>query len=72
MHSDEDVRIRSDTGWYKRVLNALNVQVTTGTLYSHVQPSLRETEPFGGTEPKNPDETAMYQRLGTATGRALC
>ena len=30
VHSDEDVRIRSDTGWYKRVLNALNVEVTTG------------------------------------------
>ena len=29
VHSDEDVRIRSDTGWYKRVLNALNVAVTT-------------------------------------------
>ena len=28
VHSDEDVRIRSDTGWYKRVLNALNVEVT--------------------------------------------
>ena len=27
VHSDEDVRIRSDTGWYKRVLNALNVEV---------------------------------------------
>ena len=24
MHSDEDVRIHSDTGWCKRVLNALN------------------------------------------------
>ena len=30
VHSDEDVRIRSDTGWYKRVLNAPNVEVTTG------------------------------------------
>ena len=30
VHSDEDVRIRGDTGWNKRVLNALNVQVTTG------------------------------------------
>ena len=30
MHSDEDVRIRSDTRWYKRVLNAVNVEVTTG------------------------------------------
>ena len=27
--SDEDIHIRSDTGWYKRVLNALNVEVTT-------------------------------------------
>ena len=30
VHSDEDVRIRRDTGWYKPVLNALNVEVTTG------------------------------------------
>ena len=30
IHSDEDIRIQSDTGWYKRVLDALNVQVTTG------------------------------------------
>ena len=30
VHSDEDVRIRSDTGWYKQVLNALNLEVTTG------------------------------------------
>ena len=35
MHSDEDVRIRSDTGWYKRVLNALNIQVTTIVPYTH-------------------------------------
>ena len=27
VHSDEDVRIRSDTGWYKRVLDALKVHV---------------------------------------------
>ena len=33
VHSDEDVRIRSDTGWYKRVLNALNVEVTTDVPY---------------------------------------
>ena len=33
MHFDEDVRIRSDTGWYKRVLNALNVEVTTVVPY---------------------------------------
>ena len=30
VHSDEDVRIRGDTEWYKRVLDALNVHVTTG------------------------------------------
>ena len=30
VHSDEDVRIRSATGWYRRVLDALNVHVTTG------------------------------------------
>ena len=35
VHSDEDVRIRSDTGWYKGVLNALNVEVTTGVPYTH-------------------------------------
>ena len=35
VHSDEDVRICSDTGWYKRVLNALNVEVTTGVPYTH-------------------------------------
>ena len=37
VHSDEDVRIRSDTEWYKRVLNGLNVEVTRGlALYPHV------------------------------------
>ena len=35
MHSDEDVRIRSDTGWYNRVLSALNVEVTTGVPYTN-------------------------------------
>ena len=35
VHSDEGVRIRSDTGWYKRVLNALNVGGTTGVPYTH-------------------------------------
>ena len=35
VHSDEDLRIRSDTGWYKRVLNALNVEVTTDEPYTH-------------------------------------
>ena len=35
VHSDEDVPIRGDTGWYKRVLNALNFEVTTGVPYTH-------------------------------------
>ena len=35
MHSDEDVGIWNDTGWYKRVLDALNVQVTTSVPYTH-------------------------------------
>ena len=30
INSDEDVRVRSDTGWYKGVLRSLNVQVSTG------------------------------------------
>ena len=35
INSDEDVRVRSDTGWYKRVLRSLNVQVSTGIPYTH-------------------------------------
>ena len=35
VHSDEDVRIRTATGWYKRVLNALNDEVTTGVPHTH-------------------------------------
>ena len=44
MHSDEDVRICSDTGWYKRVLNALNVEVTTGVPYTHTLNPLCERQ----------------------------
>ena len=41
INSDEDVRVRSDTGWYKRVLRSLNVQVSTGdSLLSHEQPPM--------------------------------
>ena len=29
VHPDEDARIQSDTGWYKRVMDALNIHVTT-------------------------------------------
>ena len=35
VQSDKDVRIRSDTGCYKRVFDALNVHVTTGVPYTH-------------------------------------
>ena len=35
INSDEDVQVRSDTGWYQRVLRSLNVQVSTGIPYSH-------------------------------------
>ena len=44
VHSDEDVRIRSYTVWYKRVLNALNVEVTTGVPYTHTSNPLCERQ----------------------------
>ena len=44
MHSDENVRIRSVTGWYQRVLNALNVELTTGVPYTHTSNSLCERQ----------------------------
>ena len=34
VHFDEDVRISGDTGCYKRVLNVLNVEVTTDVPYT--------------------------------------
>ena len=42
--SDEDVRIRSDTGWYLRAPNALNVEVTTGVPYTHTSNPLCERQ----------------------------
>ena len=44
VHSDEDVRIRSDTGSYKRVLNAVNVEVVTGVHYTHTSNPLCERQ----------------------------
>ena len=35
VHSDEEVHIWSDTRWTKRLLDALNVHVTTGVPNSH-------------------------------------
>ena len=40
--SEEDVRARSDTGWYKRVLRSLNVQVSTEIPYTHTSNPLCE------------------------------
>ena len=40
--SDEDVRIRSDTGLYKRILRSLNAQVSTEILYTHMSNPLCE------------------------------
>ena len=34
INSDEHVRVCSDTGWYKRVLRSLNVQVSIGIPYT--------------------------------------
>ena len=44
VHSNENVRIWSDTGWYKRVLDALNVHVTTGVPYTHASNPLCERQ----------------------------
>ena len=44
INSDEDVRVRSHTGWYKRVLRSLNVQVSTGIPYSHTSNPLCERQ----------------------------
>ena len=44
INSDEDVRVRSDTGWYKRVLTSLDVPVFTGIPYSHTTNPLCERQ----------------------------
>ena len=44
LHSEEDVRICSDTGWYKRVLNALDVGVTTGVPCTYTSNPLCERQ----------------------------
>ena len=45
INSEEDVRVRSDTGWYKRVLRYFNVQVSTGIPYTHTSNPLCERQP---------------------------
>ena len=44
INSDEDVEVRSDTGWYRRVLRSLNVQVSTGIPYTHTSNPLCERQ----------------------------
>ena len=44
INSDEDIRVRSDTGRYKRVVRCLNVQVSTGIPYSHTSNPLCEQQ----------------------------
>ena len=44
VHSDQDIRFRSDDGWYKRVLDAQNVHVTTGVPYTHTSNALCERQ----------------------------
>ena len=44
MNSDEGVRVRSDTGWYKIVLRSLNVQVSTAIPYTHTSNPLCERQ----------------------------
>ena len=44
INSEEDVRVRSDTGWYKRVLRSLNVQMSTGIPYTHTSNPLCERQ----------------------------
>ena len=44
VHSDEDVLIRRDTGWYKRALNDPNIQVTTGVPSTHTSNPLCERQ----------------------------
>ena len=42
--SDKDVRVRSDTGCYKRVLRSLNIQVSTGIPYAHTSNPVNERQ----------------------------
>ena len=44
INSYEVVRVRSDTGWYKRVLRFLNVQVSTEIAYTHTSKPLCEQQ----------------------------
>ena len=43
-NSNEDVRVSSDNGWYKRVLRFLNVQASEGISYTHTSNPLCERQ----------------------------
>ena len=44
INSDEDVRVRFNTGWCKRVLRSLDVQTSTGIPYTHTSIPLCERQ----------------------------
>ena len=44
INTDEDVRVRSATGWYKRVMRSLNVHMSTGIPYTHTSNPLCERQ----------------------------
>ena len=44
INSDKDIRVRSDTGWYKRVLRSLNVQVSKAIPYTDTSNPLCEKQ----------------------------
>ena len=44
INSDENFLAGSDTGWYKRVLRSLNVEVSTGIPYTHTSNPLCERQ----------------------------
>ena len=66
VHSDKDIHIRSDTRWYKRVLDALNVHVNTGVPYSHISKPLCERQnPVVEQNLRILMKKGGYQRWGT-------
>ena len=44
INSEEDIPVRSYTGWYNRALRSLNAQVSTGIPYTHTSNSLCERQ----------------------------
>ena len=44
INSDEEVRVRSNTCWYKRVLKSLKLQVSTRIPYTHTSIPLCERQ----------------------------